>query len=241
MQIREYVRQAMFEINALAPGEDMENADGVLGVNMCNELIDQWAGMQATVYETVRTEHTLVANQRSYTIGDDAIADWPGWRPTNDPDRAGFVDVLSNVTNPVERKIRVFTEQEWGGIGQKDLINTEVFGVWYQKSFPLGVVWVYPRCSLAQKIALYVPTPISSTVTLDTELALPPSGRRAFRLSLAMAMAPAFEVPVSELLVRTTATALDIYMKSFYKSTKLQIPSRLKATGRRGYNIITNE
>lgn len=241
MLIREFVKQAMFEINALAPGEDIEDADGVLGVDMSNELIDQWAGMRVTTYETRRVEYQLVPNQRSYTIADNG-ADWTGWRPVDQPERAGFVDVIANPADPVEYRIRIYTDEEWANVSLKQLVDTIVFGIWYQKSFPLGVIWVYPVCSEAQKIALYVPTPLSETVTLDTDLAFPPSGRKAFRLALAMAMAPSLEIPVTNFLMKSVGDAFNVYVKSFARKGKLQMPMRLLAQNRRrGYNIITNE
>ncbi len=246
MKVSEYIKGALLEMNAIAPGETVPDELNQLGLAMFNEMVDQWKGIRATVFKVLRSVYYFTANKASYQIGNSAVApDWVGYRP-QDIERAGFINtVVSNA--PTETPMRIYTDEEYACITLKNLTNQIVEGIWYQKSFPLGTIFPWPICSSGiMQIALYVPTPIDEVSSdangLNTDISVPPAGRKAIRLNLALAMAPGLEIPATSDLVGRAALALDNYEKSFYAPSKLAMPAGIRAQHRRrGYNIITNE
>ena len=216
-----------------------------LGLNMFNEMTDQWQGFRVLVFQTLRSVYTFTGNKASYSIGVGS-PDWNGFRP-QDIERAGFINTTIT-PQPTEYPIRIYTDEEWASVGLKTLTDSQVFGIWYQKSMPYGTIFPWPICSSSgMQIALYVPTPILAPVTndatgLNTDISTPPGGTKAIRLNLALAMSPSLEKEPSPTLIAQAALALDNYAKSFYAQSKLGMPAGIRAQRRRrGYNIITNE
>src|SRR3989304_2371143 len=178
MTVREIITEALQEINVIAFNETPTGPDIMLGLRRFNMLVDALKADRLTMQEVKRNTFSLVANQTSYTIG--PAGNWVAERPVFIA-RAGFVDTVTNPTNPTETSVDVLTDEEWAGITVESTTSTGVRSLWYYRNFSsaeAGTIYVWPVCTVAAQIALYTPTPLDEVAVtsagLDTSVYLYP-------------------------------------------------------------------
>src|SRR3990167_7387109 len=102
------ITRALIEIGALGAGQAASGALATLGLEHLQRIFDSWGAEPLLAHALIRTTKTLTSGTRDYTIGSGGAIDliWPVRLA-----RAGFVQD-STVTDPVERPIAVFTDQQ---------------------------------------------------------------------------------------------------------------------------------
>jgi len=205
MTARTMIEYALQEIGAIAAGESVPNADAQAGLVRLNSLLDTWQTERLTIYNLARQAYALVANQASYTIG----ATGANWTCTVRPtwiQRAGMLDT-ENIESPVE----ILTQDQWANLTDKTLTSTDATALYYNPTFPLGTVYLYPVPTDATVQAiLYLPTPLVAGLTLDSALVLAPAYEEAIRYNLAIRLCPIMgkqvDPTVATLAVESKAT-----------------------------------
>jgi hypothetical protein len=191
MTVRDLILASMQEIGALAAGEPLGAADADAGLLRLKSMLDLWQSERLTIYNTIRTTFSIVANQATYTIGPSsanvAMAIRPQW-----------IDHLSVVTDTgedeFEMPIELLTDKAWAtDLTMKNMTMEWPTKATYTPTVPNGTLdcWPVPTDS-ALWIALYVPTPLTTVITLDTVLVLAPGYEEDIRYNLAVRLAPIF-------------------------------------------------
>jgi len=207
MTARQMIEYALQEIGALASGETPTNADAAASLVRLNSLLDSWQVERLAIHTLVRSTFALTASQASYTIGPTG-ANWTYAIRPQFIQRAGMMD-----SDSIESLIEVLTEDRWAALTDKTLTSTEASALYYNPSFPLGTVYLWPVPTDATVTAvLYLPTPLSAGLTLASELTMPPSYEEAIRYNLAVRLAPMFGRPVDQTL-NTLAVETKALMK----------------------------
>lgn len=243
MLTTDIITRSLQKLGIGSAGEPIDTDDLVYCLSCFNILLDALAADRLTIYETKRDVYDLVAGTASYTIGDGAV--WDGFRPMNIV-RAGFINTSVNPINPMETPMRVYTDEEWASIVLKTLTNNICYGLWYQTGVPYGTIFPYPIPTVANEVALYVPTPLGEVAEdadgLNTDVVVPKGWRKMLITNLALEVADAFEKTPSALLIRQATTSLNMIKKQNSKPMVLAMPAGLIRQGRgRRFNILTNE
>lgn len=235
----DFITWAMSDLGLLDPGEVPEEDEPQDGLDLLNQLVDEWQTEYGTKNFVQRFLGNLVASTASYTIGSGGAFD-VAW-----PESIEFCSVIPDktVSSPIEIRIgRPISVQAFAGIPQKGATALYPNRVYYDHGFVagLGTITVYPvpLASNAQ-LALYLPTGIAQFADLSTQYSFPPGYAKAIRSNLALEMVESFDAVPTPGLERRARTSL-------YKLKRANInPNEANfdgagSGGRRGYNIYTD-
>ncbi|MCE5309629.1 MAG: hypothetical protein LLG20_18500 [Acidobacteriales bacterium] len=158
------------------------------GMAVLNAMLDAWNTERLCLHVTSRNLFTLIPSQGDYTIGD--AGDFDVVRPQK-IDRASTVD-LSDPVNPRERPIEVITDQGWQEISGKLTTSTLPQKVWYETTYPLGILHFWPVPTAAHQAALYWKGLLAGFTNATDSVALPPGYLAAIEYNLAEELALRF-------------------------------------------------
>lgn len=247
--VRTIVTEALRENNIVAYNETPSSSDIMLGLRRFNLFVDLLKADKLTIQEVKRSTFSLVASQTSYTIG--PAGNWVVERPMFIA-RAGFVDTIINATNPPETKIDVLTDEEWADITVKSTTAPSVQALWYYRNFSsaeAGTIFVWPVCTVAAQVALYLPNPLDevaeTSAGLDTAIYTPPGYRLMLIMNLALNLAGPFEKEASASTIAQASSSMDIVKRSNIRPMVAKMPERLMHLNRNRaggqFNVRTGE
>ena len=234
MTTRDLIAAALKRLGVLDAAETPTPADQADCLLRLNDLIDGWATERLTIYTTTRTTWALVANQANYTIGpggDVNIA-----RPIFISD-LNFIDTTQ--TPPLEMSLSPLTVDAFAAIPQKGLTSKYPSCYYYNPTFPLATLtfWMIPTSSALQGV-LYAPTAVTELGLNDT-IVLPPGYRRFLRDSLAVEVAPEFDVqPADALMMSAMEAKANIKRANIQLTDLVMDPAVRPRVGR--YNIYSD-
>jgi hypothetical protein len=170
----------------LAPQRTQSESQISDAFDALNSLLDSWLLQRMLVYQVYRSVQTVNANQPSYEIGPGA-ADWNVPLPER-IEFAGIIQLFPNAPTepPTELPLACVNALDWAQIGVKTLTGSIPLKLWYQRTYPIGTVWLWPIPQLANQIALYLWNQIAQFVTPDDEVTLPAGYLRALQYNLAV-------------------------------------------------------
>jgi hypothetical protein len=195
MTVRTWVTSSLRLIGVLARGETPDPAAAENAMVMASDLLDAWAAERLTIYSQTRSLCALVASQQRYTVG--TGGNWTQGRPL-------WIDGVGLLTaDGAETPIALYTRDEWKAISDKATSNATPEGLFYNPTFPLGQVdvWPVPTDATAQ-IVIYAPlAPLKSVSSLETTISAPEGWARALRFNLALELAAEYGVEPSAAIV----------------------------------------
>jgi hypothetical protein len=165
---------------AETPSAEMA-ADGLLRLN---DLIDSLGTARQTIYATLRTVKTLAASTASYTIGTGGSISIV--RPVQIQQANLIID--STASPVTEIPLRIYSDDEWASIPQKDLTSPLPNAIWYDHGWTAGLarVYVFPVPTVATtQLVLYTGVAVVEFADLATDYTFPPAYRRFLRYNLA--------------------------------------------------------
>lgn len=195
MTARTWITSSLRLLGVLASGEAAEAAAAADALTSASDLLDSWAAERLTIYSQTRSTCALVANQQRYTVG--TGGNWTQDRPL-------WIDRVTLLTSDgVETPIKLFTRDEWAAISQKGMTSATPEGIFYNPTYPLGAVDVWPKPTDASaQIVIYAPlSPLKSVTSLETTISTPEGWARALRYNLALELAPEYGVEPSASVV----------------------------------------
>ena len=186
MDVTDLVTESAIMAGIAAIGETLDGGTADYGFKKVNQLISLWANDRLTIYRSQRIAGlNLVSGTASYTIG--SAATWVVARPLW-IDGAGVI-IDPSATYPVEVPIRVFTKNEWQDVLVKTIRSPLPQGIWYDRTFANGTVYVYPvPNSSTPDIVLYIPIAVTVFDALTDTISLPPGYELALVSNLAVLM-----------------------------------------------------
>jgi len=169
-----------------APGQTLAPAEAAEGLQVLNDWLDWLKIDRLAVYAIERTLFTLVPNHGAYAIGFGAGADIAAERPVR-IDRASFV--FTNVTPNIEVPLEVLNEQEWQALSPKSLTSATPTKLYYESSFPNGIVNLWAVPNVAYQMALYLWQSVNQFLTVNDPLVVVPGYTLAMEYNLAVQLA----------------------------------------------------
>lgn len=233
--VRDLIAGSMRLIGAIATGETpaaSEQADGLVALN---DMLDSWSTEGLTVFDKVREEFSLVANQASYTMG--VAGNFNTSRPLR-IENAGLI--LETSTPEVETPIRIINQDEWAAISQKDLTSDYPTRLYIEWANPLAVLFPWPVPTAANSLALYSWKPLTAFAGVATSVAFPPGYAKALRYCLALELAPEFGKQIDPAVVQQAMDSKENIKRMNIKPNYLSCdPGTLN--NREFFNILTGE
>lgn len=226
-----------------APGRGMGADEIQDGLRIANSMLSTFRSERLLVYAIDRQEYTITPAKPSYTIGPggDIALD----RPIK-IERAGLV--LLSSSPPTETSLRVcLTEQEWAEVAPKALQSTLPSTVYYQRKNPLGVLWIWPIPTVANKFALYPWVTLSKFNSSQDVIEMPEEYQELVEYNLGVRLAAQFPErqkisPFSVDMARSTiARVKGLNTPDYLMRTELGCMGYDQGRGSRRWNILIND
>ena len=185
---QDMIESAMRLIGALARGQSASDDEHEDGLAVLNNILDSWNQRRELIYEVSRNEFVLTADQNPHTIGLAVAGGSAGDIGVVRPQMIENVSV-SPANQSTELPVNILTRDEYRDIPNKTLSASYPTDLWYEREWPLGKIWLYPKPSGAAKLIFYVWKQLPSGMELDDRFSVPPGYLRAIRYNLAVDIA----------------------------------------------------
>lgn len=196
---RDLCTQALLEINVNDPLDAPNDADLTFVLGKTNRILDNWNADQQAVYGDQFLQFTIPINTAPITIG--LAADSPdlvvaGVRPES----IDGVALIYTTSTPQARTVLTKRDAQWWQNNTVPTITATVPSDWYyDNSYPLGNLYLWPVPTQANGIQLWLRT-VLSQLTLNTVFAMPPGYYDALILTTAEDICGAFQKPMPPML-----------------------------------------
>lgn len=180
---RDLIKGSLRLLGVIASGETPTAAEVADGLSALNDMIDSWSNDGFHIFEEKREEFTLTANQQTYTIGSSG---------NFDTERPQIIKSAKIKDSNNEIRLDMYNQEQWASIGVKDLLSTIPQVLYYNLSYPLGEINIWPKPSQANTLVLYSLKPLTRSASADTTISMPPGSLRALRYNLAVELAPEY-------------------------------------------------
>lgn len=188
------ITAAMQEIGALAAGEGPSSDDYAWVLQKLQRVIDTFNAKRPMVYANTFSTFTLVANLAPHTIGPTGTFAVPQ-RPIEIPS-IGLILVDTSPTT-VEIPLTPRDKEWWANQRVKNLKSTIPTDYYYEPDWPNGSLYFWPVPSSVNNVLLQMRTVLTEITTGNQSFSMPPAYWDAVVYSLAVAISPSFERPVS--------------------------------------------
>lgn len=196
------INEALFNIGVLADGETPSPGVSNTALISLNNLLESWSVERLDVYAIVVADHTLIANQATYAIGQEGTPDFNAQRPTSIRS-AAIVTATDGFVFPV----KLVPAEEFNSIPEP-LATAKVPRVlWNDNSYPNANLSLWPIPSAANKLRLYTWQPLTQLSSLTATFDFPPAYQRAIILNLAVELAPKLQRPLDPTLASIAMAA----------------------------------
>lgn len=200
MTAQDIIARSLKHIGVLSQGETPTAEEAADCFTSLNQMIELWTLERLMIYVIAPDVYPLVANQQVYTLGPGG--DWNAERPLA-IEQANVVLPNPGPNGPTRLPVRVLTQIEWGSIMLQGTPSTWPDRLWYETTFPLGRVHVWPIpqfSSAAPSVELFTRKALAQFPDLFTDLSFPPGYTMALEYNLGILVAPMFGVTPSELV-----------------------------------------
>ena len=195
-----------------------------------NQMIDSWNTERLSVFSTQDQVFNWPTNTVSRTLG--PTGDFVGNRPVLVDDATYFRDPGTNVSFG----IRIINQQQYDGIAVKTVTSTYPQVIWINMTYPDIEMYVYPVPTRLLEWHFISVEELSKPASLTTTISFPPGYLRAFRYSLAMELAPEFNMEPSPQVVRIAMTSKRNLKRINNPDDIMSLPYSLVATRQR-FNV----
>jgi len=236
------IRAAMRLIQVSAVDVDLTAQELKDGLESFNRMLDSWSLDELMLYQVTREQFPLVTNQNPYSIG--LGADFNTVRPTR---IVGAYLELNNGSIPVDYPMQVLNWDDYDAIRLKTLSTNFPNYLYYQPSFPLGEIYIYPVFAPNDPatigpaylhITSWKPLPIIVDPTAPLEF--PPGYWEAIVFNLAVRIAEEYQFDIRETTVQLATSALKRLKRINQRTPTLQTDVAFMNARQLRYNIYSD-
>ena len=205
------LNRSMRLLGALGSGEVAEAEEQVDGLVALNAMLESWRTESLMVYAFSESPLTMTG-AASHTVGTGGNLNIE--RPV---DIENFYFTLNGIDYPVRR----IDEKEYNAISDKTVTGDIVECVWYNPTYPLGTLSVYPKVS-GGTLKVVTWNVLTSFATISTAVALPPGYERALAYNLALEISPEYQINPPQMTMQI-ARESKANIKRANQSTRLMV------------------
>ena len=199
-----------------------------------NQMIDGWSNESLMLYHVQREQFTCIPSLNPHTIGNG------GNFNTAVP---VHIEAATVSVNGVDYPIIQIEYDDYAVIKLKTLQNVYPEYMYFDRNSPiLGEVYMYPVPSTASTITLYSRKALTQFASLTDTMDLPVGYARALKYSLAVELAPEYQVSAGQDVIALAIAAKGGLKRTNRRPLTLQIdPAALAVSGKRRFNIYTGQ
>jgi hypothetical protein len=199
-----------------------------------NQMIDGWSNESLMLYHVTREQFTCIPAHNPHTIG--LSGDFATSVPMN-------IEAATVTVNGTDYPVLPIDYDDYAVIKLKTLQNVYPEYFYLDKASPvLANLYMYPVPSTASTINLYSRKPLTNFASLTDNLTLPPGYERALKYSLAVELAPEYQVSAGQDVIALAIAAKASLKRTNKRPLTLQIdPAALTVSGKRRFNIYTGQ
>jgi hypothetical protein len=190
------IRRSLRLLGALAASETPSAAEQADALEALNAMLDSWRASSLAAY-ALRDETLSLTGAASYTIGP------AGNLNTVRPVR---IEAAFQRVGDIDYPLRLASAVAWSGIAAKGTTGDVADWLYYEPSYPLGRLYLYPKPS-AGVLHLLTWVPLTAFAASD-DVALPPGYQDALTYSLAVRLSPEYGRPVTAELAAVARDAM---------------------------------
>lgn len=190
----EVIKRSMRIAGAIGQNETPSSSEADDGLIALNDMLDSWSTDRTYVYTIKQETFNLIDGQTSYTIGPGG--DFNTERPIE-------IDNLVVNLNDQTFNLRPINAEDYASIGNKTITTGVPEYYYYDKSFPLGRIYIYGAAGTGYTISIGKWEQLGQFADLTTQYTLPPGYNRAIVYGLAMDIAPEYGMQLSQEAVAT--------------------------------------
>lgn len=199
------IESAALKLGAKQTGESLTADESNDALNVLNSMLDYWSINNLLIFQIVQNTYTWTGGQASQTIG--VGGNFNGSRPIRIEDGTFFR------TSGIDIPVRIVRDRaSYDRISSKTSSSTYPSVIYYDESYPLGVLYGYPVPMANIAIHLNEWQPLQSFASLTTDLALPPGYRWLIENNLAVALEPIFSLQAPQSVRLEAARSKDKMM-----------------------------
>jgi hypothetical protein len=202
---KDLILDALIEIGAVSPEEELDTSDAAPGLRKLQRLIDQWNARRINVYNVGFQTYQLVANKAPHSIGPSNADFIVAQRPIK---IVAANIVLTGVNPTVRAPVAIRDDAWWAANRVRDVATSIPTDLYYSPDVPNGTLNFWPVPNVAQQVELETWTLLTQVATVNDPLALPPAYWDALVYSLAVSLAPSYEKAPSPALLALRAEAM---------------------------------
>jgi hypothetical protein len=210
--------------------QDMTNA-----TQMLNAMLGQWQRRRYLVYYLEETSISATGAQ-SYSVGPGCDFNI-GSRPS-EINYAFARQVINANPNQIDYPLSLLPAREtYAQVAMKQL---EAFPqwAWYQASYPIGNLFVYPVITSQFTIYIGYPALLQIVTSLTNKINLPPEYMEALLYNLAVTLAGAYQLSPNSVIVARAGAALETLRTANAQVPQMRMPNILRSGAR--YNIYSD-
>jgi len=181
------IKASMRLIGVLAQGETPSQSEADDALSRLNLMLAGWSAERIAVYSREVLTVSLSGAQ-SYTIGPGAAINTPIRPPCIEA-----ASISSGTGSQVQ--IEIVDENGWMNIPDRSATATFALKLFYDRKYPTGTIYLWPRPAASGSLQLIVWSPLPS-FTLNDTVDLPLGYQQAIEFNLAVALAPEYGRPV---------------------------------------------
>jgi hypothetical protein len=181
------INSALRKIGVLAAGETPNSDENTDALQSVNALMEAWSAEQATIYQIVNFQGSLVATQQTYTIG--TGGNFNTSRPLK-IEKAGII-----TPDTLRHEIKIVGAKDWAEIEEKSLTGRLPKVLYNDNAFPLANLNIWPIPSGtggAPTLDLYLWQQLQQFSAITDTFSMPPPYFRALVYALAIDLAPEY-------------------------------------------------
>jgi len=222
------IDRAMRLVGALESGESPTADETTDVLYALNTMLESWRLERLMVYAAVDTTKALVSGDASYTIGTGENID---------VERPIKIENAYVTDSDTDIPITIITKRSWDAISDKTVESTYPQYLYYEESYPNGVIHLWPVPTSTNVLTLSLWTVLGAIASAATTVSLPPGYERALAYNLAVEIAPEFQVQVSDVVASIALNSKAAIKRANVKPISAIIEF---AQARDGYNIFTD-
>lgn len=197
--VRDILTRAMRAARVLGAGEAMDADDAADALLSLNQMLDSWQAERLFVYAVVERQFPLTAGLGVYTLGPAATFTAP--RPV----RVEWA--FTRDAQNYDRGMQIIDDGRFAAITLKTLGNTFPEALFYEATYPNGVVNLWPLPPAALTLHMGCWEVLTQYAGLNDLVQLPPGYEDAIVYSMAERLAPEYGKEATAAVVRIGAKA----------------------------------
>lgn len=234
------ILSALSEIGVVAAGEPLQQQDAAWGLEKLQRQTDQWNARRDLIFSVGFTVFNLQANHSPHTIGPGGDFNVPA-RPV---EIVGATFILnSGSANPVDTPINIRDDDWYRENPLKSLASPIVTDLYYSADSPLGNLFFYPTCNVANPVRLELWSSLAQALTLQTKLGFIQGYWEAIVNDLAVRLCPSYEKSASQELMMSWNRSMRIIEANNNQPPRISTNGGGMPSSRRGgrpdFNFLT--